>query len=127
MRVAAKQDKVIWILTELFYPEETGSGYYITPIAEAIAQRYCVRVLTVQPTYASRGNKAPTDEVFNNVRIHRCMATTLNKDILPLLSILRSAEKYFSEVWACRNAAITLCCAVFWQSQGAFDYGNVCV
>lgn len=77
-----KQEKIVWVLSELYYPEDSGSGYYITKIAEAIAVRHCIRVLTVQPTYGARGTKAPADEVINNVRIHRCLATTLNKDIL---------------------------------------------
>lgn len=76
-------DKTLWILSELYHPEDTGSGYYITKIAEAIAAKHRVRVLTVQPTYGARGKKAPADEVVNLVSIHRCPATTLNKDILP--------------------------------------------
>ena len=80
--MAKKQENIVWILSELYYPEDSGSGYYITKIAEAIAVRHCVRVLTVQPTYSARGTKAPANEVLNNVRIHRCLATTLNKDIL---------------------------------------------
>lgn len=76
------QKKTIWILSELYYPEVEGSGYYITKITEALAVRYCVRVLSVQPTYDARGTKAPTDEILNNVRIHRCLSTTLNKNIL---------------------------------------------
>ncbi len=97
MTQVSKQDKTIWILSELFYPEETGSGYYITKIAEAIAARHCVRVLTVQPTYGARGTKAPADEVFNKIRIHRCLATSLNKDILPcrLLNLLTISVSIF--------------------------------
>lgn len=76
------QKKTIWVLSELYYPEVEGSGYYITKITEALAVRYCVHVLSVQPTYDARGIKAPTDEVLNNVCIHRCLSTTLNKNIL---------------------------------------------
>jgi colanic acid biosynthesis glycosyl transferase WcaI len=80
--VAKNQKKTIWILSELYYPEVEGSGYYITKISEALALRYRVRVLSVQPTYDARGTKAPADEVHNHVRIHRCRSTTLNKNIL---------------------------------------------
>lgn len=82
--MANKKHSTIWILSELYYPEEAGAGYYLTRIAEAIANRHPVSVLTVQPTYACRGIKAPVNEVLNGVNIHRCFATALNKDIIPL-------------------------------------------
>lgn len=92
-----KQEKTIWVLSELYYPEETGSGYYITKIAETIARKWRICVLTVQPTYSARGTKAPTDEIHNNVRIHRCSATALNKDILlfRLLNLLTISVSIF--------------------------------
>jgi colanic acid biosynthesis glycosyl transferase WcaI len=80
--VTEKSRQTIWVLSELYYPEVEGSGYYITKIAEALAVRHCVHVLSVQPTYDARGTKAPTDETIHKVRIHRCRSTTLNKDIL---------------------------------------------
>ena len=92
-----KQEKTIWVLSELYYPEETGAGYYITKIAEDIATRHRVHVLTVQPTYAARGTKAPTNETHHNVLIHRCRATALNKDILlfRLLNMLTISVSVF--------------------------------
>ncbi|MBP7232087.1 MAG: glycosyltransferase family 4 protein [Syntrophaceae bacterium] len=77
-----KRKNTIWVLSELYYPEMEGSGYYVTRIAEALAVRHRVRVLSVQPTYKARGIKAPTNEVVHHVRIHRCLSTTFNKDIL---------------------------------------------
>ncbi len=89
--------KTVWILSELFYPEETGSGYFITRIAEAIAARHRVGVLTVQPTYQARGIKAPVEETFKGMFIHRCRATSLNKDILPfrLVNLLTISVSIF--------------------------------
>jgi len=46
-----KRKNTIWVLSELYYPEMEGSGYYVTRIAEALAVRHRVRVLSVQPTY----------------------------------------------------------------------------
>jgi len=71
-----------WVLSELYYPEESATGYYVTKVAEGLAATYNVCALCAQPTYKARGTKAPTDEIHNNVQIHRCAATTLNKDIL---------------------------------------------
>lgn len=109
--MSGKQSKTVWVLTELYYPEETGSGYYITKIAEAIADRHCVRVLTVQPTYGARGTKAPADETINKVRIHRCAATAFNKDILlfRLLNLITiSASVFFNALFRIRKGDVVL-------------------
>ena len=72
----------IWIVTEIYYPEETGSGYFVTKIAEALASEYDVKVLCAQASYSSRGIRSPWNERHNGVNIKRCRSTTLNKDRL---------------------------------------------
>lgn len=72
--------KKIFVVTELYYPEETSTGYFLTKIAEGLATKFPVTVLCVQPTYSSRGVKAPQDECRNNVKIHRCKASSFNKN-----------------------------------------------
>ncbi len=74
--------KRIWILSELYYPEESATGYYLTRIAEGLAAEFDVRVISAQPTYLARGTRAPRREVHNGVKIRRCAATTLNKNNL---------------------------------------------
>lgn len=74
--------KRIWVVTELYYPEETSTGYFLTRIAEGLAQHYRVNVLCSQPTYSARGLRAPVRETRNGVSVQRCPATTLNKDVL---------------------------------------------
>lgn len=73
----------IWFVSELYYPEETSTGYYITRIAEGLAEEFEVHVLCGQPTYSARGTRAPSKEVHNNVSIKRCIGTTLDKNVLP--------------------------------------------
>ena len=72
-----------WIVTELYYPEETSTGHYLTQIAEGLALTDEVSVLCSQPTYSQRGIKAPKNEVHNDVKICRCWGGRLNKDLLP--------------------------------------------
>jgi colanic acid biosynthesis glycosyl transferase WcaI len=72
--------KRICVISELYYPEETSTGYLLTRIAEGLAQHFPVHVLCSQPTYAVRGVRAPFREQHNGVHIQRCWATTLNKD-----------------------------------------------
>lgn len=71
----------VWVISELYYPEETSTGHLLTKIAEGIAEKYPVNVLCAQPTYSARGVRAPAHEMRNGVHIQRCWGTTLNKDI----------------------------------------------
>jgi colanic acid biosynthesis glycosyl transferase WcaI len=79
-----KTSKRIWVISELYYPEETSTGYLLTQIAEGLARQFSVNVLCSQPTYGARGQYALWNEIQNGVNIYRCWGTTFNKDILPL-------------------------------------------
>ncbi len=72
----------LWVVTELYYPELTSTGYYLTKIAEGLAKDFDVKVLCGQPSYGARGIKAPKHEVRNDVEIFRLIGTTLNKDVI---------------------------------------------
>jgi colanic acid biosynthesis glycosyl transferase WcaI len=77
-----KSKKKLWVITELYYPENNQTGYYLTRIAEGLAEDFDVSVICGQPNYAARGIRAPKREVHKNVDIHRVWGTTLDKDIL---------------------------------------------
>lgn len=74
----------LWIVSELYYPETTSTGYILTKIAEGLAGDFEVHALCAQPSYAKRGMIAVPRERRNGVNIHRCPSTTLNKDVLVL-------------------------------------------
>lgn len=74
----------VWVVSELYYPEETSTGYLLTRIAEGIARQRPVTALCAQPSYAARGTEAPAREVRHGVEIRRCPSTTFNKDRLAL-------------------------------------------
>lgn len=76
----------IWVISELYYPEDTSTGYYLTRIAEGLAESTTdpVRVLCGRPNYAARGQKVSSTETHRGVQIERCWSTTWNKDRLPL-------------------------------------------
>jgi colanic acid biosynthesis glycosyl transferase WcaI len=80
----------IWLVSELYFPEETSTGYYITRIAEGLADRFDVHVLCGQPTYFKRGVRAARSETHNGVSIRRCAGTTLDKNVIAyrLLNII---------------------------------------
>ena len=80
---ASAAGRTVWVVSELYHPETTSTGYFLTGIAEALAQRWTVRVLCSQPTYSQRGVLAPKHEQRNGTEITRCFSTRFSKDHLP--------------------------------------------
>ena len=78
----AQTDNTLWILTEVYYPEEISTGFYLTAIAEGLASNRTVKVLTGQPKHMSRGQRAAKREVRNGVEIFRAWGTTLDKNVM---------------------------------------------
>jgi colanic acid biosynthesis glycosyl transferase WcaI len=78
--VASK--KRLWVVSEVYYPEETSTGYYLTRIAEGLADDFDVKALCGQPTYFARGVVAPKHEVHKGVEIFRASGTTLDKNVI---------------------------------------------
>lgn len=74
----------LWVVSEVFYPEFTSTGYYLTAIAEGLSNVFDVQVLCGQPNYSMRGTRAAKRERHNNVEIHRASGTTLNKNVILL-------------------------------------------
>lgn len=72
----------LWVITELYYPEETSTGYYLTRIAEGLAGDFDVQVICGQPNYSARGLKAPRREIHRGVGIRRVRGTTLDKNVI---------------------------------------------
>jgi colanic acid biosynthesis glycosyl transferase WcaI len=81
---AGERSETLWIVSELYYPEETSTGYYMTKIAEGLAADRTVKAICAQPTYSKRGTKAPRREVHNGVEIFRTWSTTFDKNVILL-------------------------------------------
>jgi glycosyltransferase involved in cell wall biosynthesis len=88
--VTSLEKSRLWVVSEIYYPEEISTGYYLTSIAEGLAHSYDVKVICGQPNYASRGTRAAGHEVRNCVDIYRIASTTLDKNVIPyrLLNML---------------------------------------
>lgn len=78
---SVQHENTLWVLTEVYYPEEISTGYYLTSIAEGIAVGRTVKVITGQPKHMSRGQRAPKHEIRNGVEIFRSWGTTLDKNV----------------------------------------------
>ncbi len=98
----------LWIVSELYFPEDTSTGRHVTQIAEALAGRFDVNILCGQPTYALRGTRAPKTEVRNGVKIFRAAGTTLDKNVLPLRAINMLTLGFF----------------IFWKALFKFTAGD---
>jgi colanic acid biosynthesis glycosyl transferase WcaI len=76
------QNQRVWVVSELYYPELTSTGYFLTGIAEGLAEFHKVCVLCGQPSYWARGVRAPAREMLNNVDVQRCWSIALDKNNL---------------------------------------------
>lgn len=88
----------LWVVSELYHPEQTSTGYFMTGVAEGVAPSRDVRVLCSQPTYSARGTLAPVKETHNGVHIERCVGTRFDKDRL-LLRVVNLITISISIAW----------------------------
>lgn len=73
----------VWVVSELYAPELTSTGYYLTEIAEHLARIFPhVTAIVSQPTYAARGTRAAAFEKRNGVTVRRFWNPALAKDAL---------------------------------------------
>lgn len=90
----------LWVISELYYPEMTSTGYYLTKIAEGLSGEFDVKVVCGQPNYSARGTKAPKREVLKGVEIFRVFGTTLDKNVIPF-RILNMLTLSFAVFFRC--------------------------
>ena len=74
--------RALTVVSELYYPEQTSTGYFLTRISEGLAEQCKIEVICSQPTYSERGTRSPWNERRSGVFIRRCWGTTLSKDSL---------------------------------------------
>lgn len=77
-----ERKKTLWIVSELYYPEMTSTGYYLTKIAEGLTDTFQIKVLCGQPNYSARGTRAPSTEFHKKVEIFRAGGTTFDKNVI---------------------------------------------
>lgn len=75
----------LFILSELYYPDESATGYILTRIAEGLADSNSICVLT-RRIDRKTARVEPT-EIRHNVSIERIFGTTFNKNVFVLRAI----------------------------------------
>lgn len=93
----------LWVVSELYYPEQTSTGYFLTAIAEGLVDRFDVQVICGKPSYSERGTTAARREVRRGATIHRMYATHFNKDRLPLRAVNAATFAVATTVFALRR------------------------
>lgn len=96
-RALAGRGARVWVVTEIYWPEETSTGYFLTRLAEELVVRRPTAVLCGQPKYDLRGERIPSREVHHGVAVIRCFGTALDKDVLTfrVLNMLTIAVAVF--------------------------------
>ena len=103
--------KRIWILSEIYFPEQTSTGYLLTKTAEGLAQEYEVKVITGPATNFFQKVSSLQYEVRNNVEIFRCQGTSFDKNfILGRLAnlVTRSTTIFWKALLSCQQQDVIL-------------------
>ena len=77
-------NKNIWVISEVYAPDEVGGAHFMSKLSEGFATYYSfnINVLCGHPVYTARGSKVPNYEIINGVRVKRCFSTRFNKNII---------------------------------------------
>jgi glycosyltransferase involved in cell wall biosynthesis len=106
-----QREQKIWFLSEVYCPDEQGTAFYTTGLAEGLASHFKVRVLCNYPTVTARGSRVPRREERNGVLVERCTGTTFSKDVffLRLINIATySATLLFKALAGIRKGDIVI-------------------
>ena len=93
----------LWVVSELYYPEQTSTGYFLTRIAEGLTDAFDVQVICGKPSYSERGVVTRRREDRNGTTIHRMRATHFNKDRLVLRALNALTLAFTATVFALRH------------------------
>lgn len=70
----------LWIVSELFYPEESTTAFILTSIAEKLSEKYQVQVLAGTPVYEIDDSRQHQN--LKNINITRIIAPKIDKNNL---------------------------------------------
>lgn len=72
----------LFVVSELYYPEETSTGYFLTRIAEGLVDDFDVIAVCARPTYSARELDVEFRAEHNGVSIFRMRSTRFDKDLV---------------------------------------------
>lgn len=101
----------VWLMTDVYYPEQTSTGFILTQIAEALTKNFLVKVITGPATNLFKSVRKQRNEKHNGVEIFRCWGTSFNRTRLlyRLLNMLtRSISIFLNGMIRCKHGDIIL-------------------
>jgi glycosyltransferase involved in cell wall biosynthesis len=127
--------KTFWVVTELFFPEETATAYIMTKISQHLADSRNVHVICGASSYQRQSNMIADEEQLENIRITRVKAGNLDKDkllqrVLRLITLtfglsfklLRMAKRGDDVLLVTNPAPLLLLAAIFCKLKGLKCY-----
>lgn len=101
----------IWVISEVYYPDEAGGAHFMTQLAEGLTQFFEVSVLCGYPSYTHRGVALTKKSIRKMVKIERCYGTFFNRKIFifRLINILTiSLSIFFKTLYKIRQHDIVI-------------------
>lgn len=77
----------LWVLSEVYYPEEVATAYIITEIVDAVAGSREVNVICGPVSYEKKSSKSLNKIFSPNIHIHRINSVNLDKNRLVFRAI----------------------------------------
>lgn len=76
-----EKKKTLWVISELFYPEETSTGYIMTEIANSLTSKYIVKVICGPEVYddKKKRDKDSPQKLNPSIELFRVKAVRENK------------------------------------------------
>ena len=94
------------MLSEIYYPELTSTGYFLTKIAESLAQKFSICVITGPATIELKSTTSPWTETINGVKIYRSKSTTFDRNWLPgrlINMVITTLSIFLKGLWYCKQ------------------------
>ena len=90
-----KKEKRVWLISEAFYPEESGGAHYMTKLAEGLSKVFAVHVICGYPQTIN--NSLQKRMNMDGVTIERCYGTAFDKTniFLRLVNVLTISISMF--------------------------------
>jgi len=101
----------VFILSELYFPDDSATGYVLGHLAEGLAPFYDVHVLCGQSSRQSSNGRSTVREELHGVTIERCVTTFFDKDIVMLRLI----------------NLVTICCSILMKALFSLKQGDVAI
>lgn len=72
----------LWLVSGIFYPDLTSTGYYMSALARGLSAKFDIKVLCGRPNYSGKGHIVPRHDFYHEAEVFRCSGTTLDRNVV---------------------------------------------